>query len=107
MSFQVVITQAAKQDLSDTFEYIYNDLQSPQAALHFLDKMETAIFSLDEFPERCPVYEDGLWQERKLRVMTNGNYRIYYIVDAQQQTVTVIRVLCHGRDEKPAKEGAI
>lgn len=46
MSFQVVITQAAKQDLSDTFEYIYNDLQSPQAALHFLDKMEKAIFSL-------------------------------------------------------------
>lgn len=76
MSFQVVITQAAKQDLSDTFEYIYNDLQSPQAALHFLDKMEKAIFSLDEFPERSPVYEDGLWQERKLRVMTNGNYRI-------------------------------
>lgn len=98
MSFQVVITQTAKQDLNDTFEYIYNDLQSPLAAFHYLNKMEGAIFSLNEFPKRYPIYAENLWEKRKLRVMTSGNYRVYYIVDEPQQIVTVIRVLYHGCD---------
>jgi toxin ParE1/3/4 len=41
--------------------YIASELKAPDAALHLLDALEDAIFSLSEFPQRIALTEEEPW----------------------------------------------
>ena len=68
MSFQVVLTNQAKADLIDVYQYIAHKLQSPQTAEAQLSRLEKAIASLNQMPERYRVYEHAKWKARNLRI---------------------------------------
>jgi toxin ParE1/3/4 len=61
-------------------------------------RIEKAAYSLDQLPERFRRYEKEPWRSRNLRVMPVDNYIIFYIVDNETGTVTVIRVMYGRRD---------
>ena len=98
MTFDVCVSGQAKQDMGDIYDYIADDLQNPFAAEGVLSKLEKAILSLDEMPERYRAYEKEPWQSRGLRVRPVGRYIVYYIPDTKSHIVTVVRVLYGGRD---------
>ena len=56
MTFEVRLSDQAKQDLGDIYDYIAYDLQNPLVAEELLGRLEKAILSLDEMPERYRAY---------------------------------------------------
>lgn len=98
MTYQVTLTPQAQTDLREIFKYIVVDLQSVQNATGQLDRLEKAIASLDQMPERYRVYDKPKWRERNLRIMPVDNYLVFYIPNHSSETVTVIRIMYGGRD---------
>ena len=96
MSYFVRISDQAEKDLRSIFEYIAFELQSVQNAVGQLDRLETAIASLSEMPERWIRYDKEPWFSRGLRRMVVDNYLVFYIPNKDDRTVTIIRVM-YGR----------
>ena len=91
MKYEVLTTEQAAADLRAIFAYIAYDLNQ-------LDRLEQAILSLDEMPERYHLYDKEPWKERNLRIMPVDNYLVFYIPRSEEKTVTVIRVMYGRRD---------
>lgn len=98
MSFEIRLTRDAENDLCDIFEYIAFVLQSPLNAEGQLDRLEQGIASLGNMPERFRVYEREPWKSRGLRIMPVDNYLVFYLAEAETETVTVLRIMYGKRD---------
>lgn len=98
MKYEIVLTEQAAADLRAIFDYIAYDLSAGQNALRQLDRLEEAILSLEEMPERNRRYEGKPWKGRGLRSMPVDNYSVFYIPDKKGKKVTVIRVMYGRRD---------
>ncbi len=72
MSYEVITTKQADDDLRGIYEYIAFEL--------------------------FKAYEKAPWRSRGLRVMPVDNYLVFYIPDKDTGIVTVIRVVYSGRD---------
>ena len=79
MIYSIVLTPQAKTDLGEIFRYIAVELQSMQNAERQLTRLQDAIASLDQMPERYRVYDRPQWKKRNLRVMPVDNYLVFYI----------------------------
>lgn len=98
MIYHVTLTPQAQADLREIFKYIAVDLQSVQNAEGQLDRLERAITSLDQVPERFRVYDKPKWRQRNLRIMPVDNYLVFYIPEHDSRTVTVLRIMYGARD---------
>lgn len=98
MNYSIELTPPAKADLKEIFKYIAVELQSVQNAVGQLTRLERAINSLDQMPERFRVYDKAKWRERNLRIMPVDNYLVFYIPNREERKVTVLRVMYGGRD---------
>lgn len=98
MKYSIVLTEAARADLSAIFRYIAVELHSAQNANAQLSRIEKSIASLDQMPERCRVYDQKNWRERNMRIMPVDNYLVFYVPTHKNRTVTVMRILYGGRD---------
>lgn len=108
MEYEIFTTEQAVGDLRAIFEYIAYDLMSGQNAMGQLDRLEKAIESLKEYPERNRIYNSAQWENRNLRVMPVDNYLVFYIVETELKRVTVIRVMYGRRDtETQLKENTV
>lgn len=98
MKYEVVTTAQAVADLRAVFEYIAYELLAGENAIKQLDRLEEAILSLGEMPERYHLYDKEPWRERNLRIMPVDNYLVFYIPQDDDKTVTIIRVMYGRRD---------
>ena len=51
---EVLLSPKALRDLDAVYAYISSVLQAPDTAEALIDKLEAEIFSLEQFPCRCP-----------------------------------------------------
>ena len=107
MKYQIELTRQAIADLTDLYRYIAFDLFSPQVAEEQISRIERAIASLEQMPERFRAYGNEKWKKRNLRIMPVNRYLVFYIPSETKRTVTVIRVLYGGRDIEPQIEGLL
>ncbi len=98
MIYQVILSDAANRDLRNIFEYIFYELKAPQSASGMLDKLEKAVLSLEEMPNRHRIIEREPWLSRKVRLMPVGNYVVIYFVDDNKYEVNIMRIIYGGRD---------
>ena len=98
MTYEVIISSQAEEDLRGIYEYIAFELRSPQNAAGQLDRLEKNILSLDTMPNRYRAYDREPWHSRGLRVLPVDNFVVLYIPDEDRRTVTVVRVMYGGRD---------
>ena len=96
--YEVIISEQVDQDLRAIYEYIAQELLSPDNAAGQLIRLEAAILNLDTFPEGHRLYEEEPWHSRNLRVLPVDNYVVFYIPDNDELTVTIIRVIYGGRN---------
>ena len=89
MTYKVQLTNQANQDLQTTYNYIAEEMFAPEAADAWLEQIGKAISGLSQMPERFRKYESKRWNDRNLRVMPLKKYLIFYLVDNDNQTVTV------------------
>ena len=98
MIYSIVLTAQSKADLVEIFRYIAVELQSTQNAEKQLTRLQNAIASLDQMPERYRLYDRPKWKKRNLRIMPVDNYLVFYIPSHDDSTVTVLRVMYGSRD---------
>ena len=98
MTYEVIISSQAEEDLRGIYEYIAFELRSPQNAAGQLDRLEKNILSLYTMPNRYRAYDREPWHSRGLRVLPVDNFVVLYIPDEDRRTVTVVRVMYGGRD---------
>ena len=98
MTYKVIVSDQAEQDLRAIAEYITLVLLSPENASEQISRIESAIESLDHFPERHKRYEIEPWKSRELRFFPVDNYCIFYISQYETSTVTIIRVIYSSRN---------
>ena len=98
MIYDVKITRQARLDLKTIYEYIANVLLEPVTAEKQYTRIENAVYSLDHMPERHRRYDKEPWRSRNLRVKPIDNFVLFYIVDNQNHTVTVMRIMYGGRN---------
>ena len=98
MKYQVFTTEKAEEDLSSIADYLIYKLLAGETALKQIDRIEQAVISLEEMPERYHIYDKEPWKEKGLRVMNVDNYLVFYITDNENKAVTVIRIMYGKRD---------
>ena len=98
MIYTIKITDQADNDIRNIYEYIAYELQSPENASGQLDRIEKCIMSLDDMPERYRFYDREPWKSRGLHIVPVDNYCVLYIVDNDDRTVSIMRVMYGGRD---------
>lgn len=96
MSYQVILTAQAKDDLRSIYNYIAHNLLAPDTGAKLYVRIKKAILSLSCLPERYPLYQDEPWRCYGLREMQVHNYAVFYSVN--KESVVVIRVMYGRRD---------
>ncbi|WP_424695827.1 type II toxin-antitoxin system RelE/ParE family toxin [Granulicatella elegans] len=87
---EVRITKNAEKDMMLIYEYILNDLKSPQTALKYFNQLASSINSLNLFPERCPIVKEFIKLGIKIRRLNVNNHAIFY--KYENNIVTILRV---------------
>ena len=71
----------------------------PGIAIRQLERIEKAILSLDEMPNRFKTFENEPWYSRGLHKMPADNFIVFYIPNIADKIVTITRVMYGGRDK--------
>ena len=96
--FSVLYSPEAKDDLSEIYSYIFFQLLVPETAKQQVDRIRKMIRSLDSMPLRFPIVEWEPWKSMEMHKMPVDNFIVFYLVDQDSSTVTIIRIVYGGRN---------
>lgn len=94
--YTVEITNEALTDMEQIYNYIANDLLSPEIAMNQYDRIADAILTLRTLAERIRIMDAEPEHSRGIRRMLVDNYSVFYVV--QGEKVIVTDVLYSGAD---------
>ena len=98
MIFKVKYSKRAADDLADIIGYISGELCNPQAAERFYNAAADKLGLLRAHPYMFPLYRDEKLNAEGVRFAVIGNYLMFYLVDEDDATVNITRILYGGRD---------
>lgn len=98
MSYAVLYTKTAVNDLDQAIDYIDHILLNPSAADHLLDTLESKLDHLKDFPKTHELVDDPFFKAHGIRYIAVKNYLAFYTVDEDQHIVYIIRFLYAKRD---------
>ena len=96
--YEVQWTTPAREDLLSIVEYISRMLKAPTAAENLLDQLEMETVILEENPSIFPVSQDEYIAKLGIRHMLVKNYFLFYTIDEEARTVSIIRMMYARRD---------
>lgn len=91
--FQIQITDLAESDLEKAADYIAYNLKNPDAAVNTVRGIRRQMNALQNFPERNDLDDDPQLAKLGVRMDYYRNYKIYYVVDYDNQIVHIVRIL--------------
>lgn len=91
MTFRVRIAQRAQRDVESIYSWIAEHGPDHHAAVRWVDGLENAITSLDEFPARCPLAPEARFFERQVRQLLYHSHRVLFTIDEEEVVVLHIR----------------
>lgn len=100
MSWEIVCSAQALNDLSAIYEHIAFELLVPDTAANQVQRIMKSIRVLDEMPMMYKIYEEEPWQSRGLQIFTVDNYVVLYFPKEELNTVNIVRIIYGGRDVK-------
>ena len=90
---QVIILPSAESDIDEAYQWLAR--QNSEAAVRWYNKLLKVIFSLEVFPERCPLAPENKFFPQEIREMFHGRrpykYRILFTVAAGKVHVLHVR----------------
>jgi plasmid stabilization system protein ParE len=98
IQYAVVISQTAKKDIEEIFNYIKNTFFAPDTAQKQIRHIRSAITSLSLQPERHALLNDDFLARKGIRRILVDNYSVFFTVDRQNTTVYIVRVLYSRRN---------
>ena len=96
--YKVIIEAPAEFDLREAIHYITETLKEPATARRIYRSIKDKILKLDQMPLRFPFVRDKVLASRGLHWMPVENYSVFYVVDEDERTVNVLRILYSRRE---------
>ena len=90
--YELIITETALADTQRIYKYISKHLKNTPAANKLRSKFIDAFQSLTYMPERNPACQLSPYEKLLHRVLIS-NYYIYYLIEKEAKTVSVIRIM--------------
>ena len=98
MKYSIFVTGKAKQDLIEAADYIEYTLLNPKAADDLIDRFEKEINNLAFMPEKHQLVNDPVLAAWGIRMIALNNYIVFYTVDKESKSISVIRFLYSKRN---------
>ena len=98
MKYNIIRTDKADEQLREIIFYIADDSGSIDIALDYLDKIEKAISSLEEFPMSGSMPRYSILKKQGFRVLVVEKHLIFYKVYEDKKEVVIYAVV-DGRRE--------
>ena len=98
MPYKIIRTDKADEQLREIIFYIASDSGSIDTTLNYLDKIETAINRLSDFPLSGSAPKYSILRKQGYRVLIAERHLIFYKVNEEEKTVIVYAVV-HGKRE--------
>ena len=98
MKYKVIRTDKADEQLREIIFYIADDSGSIDIALNYLDKIETAIKRLEDFPNSGSIPRYSVLRKQGYRVLIVERHLVFYKVNDKEHVVTIYAVV-DGRRE--------
>jgi len=93
VKYNVVITSDADKDMDEIFAYIADELLEPKVALDLVERIYSALKSLEDLPERHVLSRDSFLAKQGFRVMPIEKYLAFYVIDNVKKRVIIHRVI--------------
>ena len=100
MQYKIIRTDKADEQLREIIFYIADDSGSADVALNYLDKIETAINRLGEFPLSGSEPRYSILKKQGYRVLIVERHLVFYKVSEEQKIVTIYAVVDGRREYK-------
>ncbi|MEE1248005.1 MAG: type II toxin-antitoxin system RelE/ParE family toxin [Lachnospiraceae bacterium] len=97
-TYQVIYSPEALDDIRKIYSYIAYELQVPDTALNQVNRIRKEIRSLDFMPMRYSILDWEPWKSMQMHKVPVDNYIVFYLVDSNLYTVTIIRIVYGGQD---------
>ena len=97
-NYTVSYSGDALNDLREIYTYIANELLVPETAAAQVGRIRKEVLSLEFMPARYALVEWEPWHSMGMYQFPVNNFIVYYLVDDEAGTVTVVRVFYGGRD---------
>lgn len=98
MKYRIVRTDKADEQIREILFYIADDSGSVDTALDYLDKMESAVNNLEDFPYSGSIPKYAILRRQGYRVLIVERHLIFYKINETEKTV-VIHAVVDGRRE--------
>lgn len=96
--YNIEITKPAEDDLYKIGVYISRELLESEVAKKVVSKIANSIITLEDMPLRNALVADERLAYKGIRKIMSDNYIIFYFVNEESKTVTIIRILYGRRD---------
>ncbi len=98
MGYSIIRTDKADEQLREIIFYIADDSGSVDIALNYLDKIETAIKHLQDFPMSGSVPRYSILRKQGYRVLIVEKHLVFYKVN-ECDKIVIIYAIVDGRRE--------
>lgn len=98
MKYKIIRTDKADEQLREIIFYIAEDSGSIDIALNYLDKIEKAINSLEEFPLSGSIPRYSILKKQGFRVLIVERHLVFYKISEDKKEV-IIYAIVDGRRE--------
>ncbi len=96
-NYEIILTDTAKEELEEIYEYISKHLIEDKAANRLMKKIEQNFLRLEQYPYSC--IEVNIKPHNEVyRKLVIDNYIALYEVDETYKQVVVYRILYGGMD---------
>jgi len=98
MKYKIIRTDKAEDQLRDIIYYIADDSGETDIALAYLDKLETAINRLQEFPQLGSIPRYSILKKQGFRALIVERHLVFYKIN-EEEHVVIIYAIVDGRRE--------
>ena len=96
--YKIVIEQTAENDLLGILSYISDTLHEPSIAMKIYGLIKKEILNLNRMPFRFEVVNEEPYRSMGVCRIPVENYTAFYIVDENEKTVHIFRILYNRRE---------
>ena len=98
MKYKIIRTDKVDEQLREIIFYIADDSGSVDIALKYLDKIETAIRRLEDFPASGSIPRYAILRRQGYNVLVVERHLFFYKINKEEKTVTIYAIV-DGRRE--------
>ena len=91
--YKILLSIKAKNDLKNITSYIKNNLQEPNIAKKYAEKIKEKIKMLEYNPQKFSVIDTETKNNFIIRKLVIKNYIAFYIINEKDKIVSIDRIL--------------